>query len=238
MMQSKDMFLHWNLYWNTFFFKSLLRKVEIWQLFPFCVNAFQQIKCKSSRGKNSHFAGSSIFFVFLLWFHQYLHWISFFVDFIVLMIHKVKFLLRCNIFINIKIDMIIVHELTFFFLTFHPQMEANEYSRMNSKWRHFLCWKRLSMFKGKNIRNNFRSYLHQVLFFIYFFLFWKTLLFRIPHTLKLWKNYCTQGNICLHFIFALCPRWQWSNLDWANSNVSNFLSFNTTVSGRTEDVVK
>lgn len=66
------------------------------------------------------------------------------------------------------------------------------------------------------------------------FLFWKTLLFRIPHTLKLWK----QGNICLHFIFALCPRWQWSNLDWANSNVSNFLSFNTTVSGRTEDGVK
>lgn len=181
------MFLHWNLYWNTFFFKSLLRKVEIWQLFPFCVNAFQQIKCKSSRGKSSHFAGSSIFFVFLLWFHQYLHWISIFVDFIVLMIHKVKFLLRCNIFINIKIDMIIVHELTFFFLTFHPQMEANEYSRMNSKWKHFLCWKRLSMFKGKNIRNNFRSYLHQVLFFIYFFLFWKTLLFRIPHTLKLWK---------------------------------------------------
>lgn len=113
-------------------------------------------------------------------------------------------------------------------------MEANEYSRMNSKWKHFLCWKRLSMFKGKNIRNNFRSYLHQVLFFIYFFLFWKTLLFRIPHTLELWK----QGNICLHFIFALCPCWQWSNLDWANSNVSNFLSFNTTVSGRTEDGVK
>lgn len=109
---------------------------------------------------------SSIFFVFLLRFHQYLHWISIFVDFIVVMIHKVKFLLRCNIFINIKIDMIIVHELTFFFLTFHPQMEANEYSRMNSKWKHFLCWKRLSMFKGKNIRNNFRSYLHQVLFFI------------------------------------------------------------------------
>lgn len=118
MMQSKDMFFHWNLYWNTFFFKSLLRKVEIWQLFPFCVNAFQQIKCKSSRGKNSHFAGSSIFFVFLLWFHQYLHWISIFVDFIVLMIHKVKFLLRCNICINIKIDMIIVHELTFFFKLF------------------------------------------------------------------------------------------------------------------------
>lgn len=187
MMQSKDMFLHWNLYWNTFFFKSLLRKVEIWQLFPFCVNAFQQIKCKSSRGKNSHFAGSSIFFIFLLWFHQYLHWISIFVDFIVLMIHKVKFLLRCNIFINIKIDMIIVHELTFFFLTFHPQMEANEYSRMNSKWKHFLCWKKTIDVQRKKYTKQLQVLFASSFIFHLVFLFWKTLLFRIPHTLKLWK---------------------------------------------------
>lgn len=51
--------------------------------------------------------------------------------------------------------------------------------------------------------------------------------------------YRMEENICPHILFSpLHPRFRRKIQDWAKSNVANYLSFNTTVSRRSETVCK